>query len=144
MPESIVGVWNLAGIEFRSAPGQVSHPFGKTPSGMLVITRDGHLSLQVMDSRRPRFDSGDVLGATLEEKASAMRGFSAYSGTYDVKGNRLIIHVATSLFPNWVGQDEERTFMLEGDRLEIRTRSVLAGGSEVSAVVIWRRVSRLV
>jgi hypothetical protein len=140
MPASVVGVWTLKAVELRTDGEEVVRPFGSDPRGLLIITKEGHYALQVMSSRRPKFTSGDVFGATLEEKASAMQGFSAYSGTYVVRGNRITIHIGTSLFPNWVGHDEERTFELAEDTLVIQTKSVLAGGRNVSADVIWTRV----
>lgn len=141
--DSIVGVWKLKAVEFRTGGDDVLRPFGANPRGLLIITKEGHFALQVMDPRRPEFASGDVFGSTLDEKASAMQGFSAYSGTYTVHGNRITIRIDTSLFPNWVGRDEERTFELKGDTLDIRTKSVLAGGNAVSADVIWTRVAKL-
>lgn len=143
MPESLVGIWTLQSVEFRVGPNEVRYPFGPKPVGLLVISPDGHLALQVMDPRRARFASGDVLGATTEERASAMHGYSAYSGRYEVQGNRLIMRLETSLFPNWVGQTEERTFEIAGDVLVVRTKSVRAGGAEVSADVTWKRCSGL-
>jgi hypothetical protein len=143
MADSLVGVWSLVAVEFRTASGKLLLPFGPDPAGQLVITKAGHLALQVMDNRRPRFASGDALGSTVQERATAMQGFSAYSGTYRVEGDRLLIHITTSLFPNWVGQVEERTFLFRGKQLLIRTKSVLAGGEEVSADVIWKQVSDL-
>jgi Lipocalin-like domain len=143
MSDSIVGIWSLSSVEFHSGRGEVVHPFGPHPVGQMIASRDGHFAIQVMDPRRPQFASGDVFGATLEEKASAMRGFTAYSGTYEAQGDRILIHIRASLFPNWVGKDEVRSFTLKGDELEIRTKPILAGGSEVSATLIWKRVSRL-
>ena len=143
MGDSVVGVWSLKEMEIRTDAGLVRHPFGLTPRGLMILTKDGHFSLQVMDPRRPRFPSGDLFGSTVQERASAMEGYSAYSGTYRVREGWIVIHVQTSLFPNWVGQEEERSFVLEGDTLQMSTQSVLAGGEEVRARVTWKRVSDL-
>jgi hypothetical protein len=143
MANSIVGIWTLKAVEFRTDDGHVLRPFGLHPRGLMIISRDGYFALQVMDPRRAPFGSGDVFGATLEEKASAMQGFSAYSGTYVLHGNRITIRIGTSLFPNWVGHDEERSFEFKGDTLEMQTKSVLAGGRKVSADVIWTRAAEL-
>jgi hypothetical protein len=143
MPDPVVGVWTLLEIEFRTSTGRIQHPFGNDPVGLLVITKDGHLALQVMDSRRTRLPSGDVLGATSTERAGAMHGFSAYSGTWKVHDQRMTIRIRTSLFPNWVGDDQERDVNVQGDILEMRTKSILAGGEEVSSSVRWKRVSTL-
>jgi hypothetical protein len=43
-----------------------------------------------------------------------VEGFVAYGGRYSFSGDRVIHHVEMSLFPNWVGSDQERTVSLTG------------------------------
>jgi len=140
MSNLLVGVWTLTSFELRTTRGDVSFPFGSNPAGLLVLTEDGYWSVQAMDTRRPRFTTGDVLGGTQEEQAAATRGYVAYAGSYGIHGNRVVVNVRTSLFPNWVGQDQERFFSVEGDRLDLSTRPLLAQGEERTAHLIWERV----
>jgi hypothetical protein len=143
MPDSVVGVWTLLSVEFRASTGRMSHPFGPEPIGLLMVTKDGHLALQVMDPHRDSLPSGDALGATAAERANAMQGFSAYSGTWKIHENRMTIRVRTSLFPNWVGHELQRDVELKGDILQMKSTSILAGGEEVASTVRWKRVSTL-
>jgi Lipocalin-like domain len=48
--------------------------------------------------------------------------------------------VELSLFPNWVGSDQERLVELRGNRLRLSTRPVLLGGVQQTAHLIWERV----
>jgi len=48
--------------------------------------------------------------------------------------------VALSLFPNWVGVNQQRLVELRGDRLTLSTRPMLLGGTQQSAHLIWERV----
>ncbi len=48
-----------------------------------------------------------------------MEGFVAYAGRYSFRGDRVIHHVELSLFPNWVGTDQQRWVELAGDRLTL-------------------------
>jgi hypothetical protein len=43
-----------------------------------------------------------------------MEDFVAYAGRYSFHGDRVVHHVELSLFPNWVGSDQERWVELAG------------------------------
>jgi Lipocalin-like domain len=90
---------------------------------------------------RPPFAAGDLLGGTTEEKARAVEGFVAYAGRYSFHHDRVIHHVELSLFPNWVGSDQERLVELAGDRLTLSASPLLAGKRQVPRLV-WERVPR--
>jgi hypothetical protein len=49
--------------------------------------------------------------------ARAVEGVVAYAGPYRFHGDRVIHHVVLSLFPYWVGSDQQRRVELAGDRL---------------------------
>ena len=140
MPNPLVGVWTLESFELRGSLGEAGYPFGRDAVGLLLLTDDGYWSVQVMDARRSPFAAGDVLGGTPEEQAAATRGYIAYAGRYEIQDDRVTVNPHTSLFPNWVGQNLERFFAVEGDRLDLRTRPLLAQGEERTAHLIWRRV----
>ena len=51
----------------------------------------------------------------------------------------MIHHVELSLFPNWVGTDQQRSVELSGDRLILSQPLLLAGTQQVPRLV-WERV----
>jgi len=53
----------------------------------------------------------------------------AYAGRYTFHGNRIIHHVELSLFPSWVGTDQERSVELAEDRLTISASPLLLAAS---------------
>jgi hypothetical protein len=53
----------------------------------------------------------------------------AYAGRYSFSGDRVIHHVELSLFPNWVGTDQQRSVELSGDRLILSARPLLLAGT---------------
>jgi Lipocalin-like domain len=136
----VAGTWALRTFEFRSRRGAVSQPFGSHPKGLLVITSDGHWSVQVMDPRRRPFSRGDLLEGTPDETYQAVRGYIAYAGTCERYGNRIVVHVTTSLFPNWVGKEQERTFHIVGDQLDLTTKPFLQAGERRTGHLIWKRI----
>jgi hypothetical protein len=51
--------------------------------------------------------------------------------------------VHMSLYPDWIGADQERLVDLRGDRLTLSTRSLLLRGIQQTAHLTWERVSTL-
>jgi hypothetical protein len=43
-----------------------------------------------------------------------VEGFVACAGRYTFHGDPVVHHVELSLFPNWVGSDQERSVQLAG------------------------------
>lgn len=137
--DDLVGTWRLVAYEVRSEGGEVSQPFGTDTLGYLLYGADGHMSATVMRPGRPTFGAGDLLGGTTEEKVKAAEGYISYCGTYRVAGDRVVHHVELSLFPNWIGGDQERLVSLERDRLTLSTAPFLLQGQRRSAHLVWER-----
>jgi Lipocalin-like domain len=91
---TLVGAWRLASWENQAADGRFS----------VTISRKG----------RAAFAADDLLGGTIPEKEQAMESFLAYAGRYSFLGDRVIHHMELSLFPNWIGRDQERWVELVG------------------------------
>ena len=105
-----------------------------------MYSGDGYMSVAFMREGRPRFTSGDIRGGTVEEKVAAVDGYTSYCGRYKVEGGRVVHHIEVSLFPNWIGESQERSYELEGDRLTLSTPLMLVGGMQLSTHLIWERV----
>jgi hypothetical protein len=69
-----------------------------------------------------------------------MRGLVAYAGRYSFYGDRVVHHVELSLFPNWVGSDQERSVELAGDRLALSASPLLLAGQQRVPRLVWERV----
>jgi hypothetical protein len=48
--------------------------------------------------------------------------------------------VELSLFPNWVGSDQQRWVELTGDRLTLRASPLLLAGKQQVPRLVWERV----
>ncbi len=55
MPHELAGTWQLESWTARDQHGNVEKPFGEQPTGLLVITTDGWMSVQLAASDRPHF-----------------------------------------------------------------------------------------
>jgi Lipocalin-like domain len=49
--------------------------------------------------------------------------------------------VERSLFPNWVGTDQQRSVELTGDRLILSGRPLLLAGIQQVPRLVWERVN---
>ena len=136
----LVGTWRLVSWENRSVgDGEVSHPLGKDAVGYIMYGRDGYMSVAIMRPDRARFAAGDLLGGSAEERARAAETYVSYCGRYEFRGDTVVHRVELSLFPNWVGIEQERLVEVEGDRLTLSTRPILLGGGQRTAHLIWER-----
>src|SRR6267142_2695977 len=88
--------------------------------------------VQMMKSARPAFASDDSAAGTADEVSAAFHGYVAYYGSYRVdEGARVVTHrLAGSLFPNWLGSEQRREIVLEGDRLTLSTPPIPFEGKD--------------
>jgi hypothetical protein len=138
--DALVGAWRLVSWQNQAADGQVNYPMGTDAMGYLLYGADGRFSVTISRKGRARFAASDLLSGTAEEKARALEGFVAYAGRYTFHGDRVIHHVELSLFPNWVGSDQERWVELAGDRLTLSASPLLLAGTQQVPRLVWERV----
>ena len=108
--EKLIGAWHLAHID---SPG----PDGKSvdipqPKGMLIYTRDGHMSVQLMYPKSANAQSNEYV----------QDGYEASFGSYDVDEatHTLTHHVQGSVTRDLlVGKDLPRVYQFSGDGLLI-------------------------
>ena len=104
--DALIGAWHLVRIDAPSADEKVAP--ASPPKGMLIYTRDGHLSVQLMYPKSAKSpDNEYVLG-----------GYEASFGSYDVDVAKHIIthHVQGSVTRDLlVGKDLPRLYQLTAD-----------------------------
>jgi hypothetical protein len=139
----LIGTWRLLSWEIRSVEdGQVTYPLGKDATGYIMYNEDGYMFVAIMAPHRLRFAADDLLSATKEEEAQAEETYVSYCGRYDFLADTVVHHVEMSLFPNWIGGDQERLVDLRGNRLTLSTQALLLRGIQQTAHLIWERVLR--
>jgi len=136
----LIGTWRLIIWETRSVDGEISYPLGKDAVGYIMYNEDGYMFVGITRPNRTKFAAGDLLRGSTEEKVQAAGTYVSYCGQYEFWGDKVVHRVELSLFPNWVGSDQERLVELKGNRLTLSTRPVLLGGVQQTAHLIWERV----
>jgi hypothetical protein len=140
--QQLVGTWRLVSSEFRTSSGAPVYPLGRDAEGLCLISAEGYLSGQLMRRDRPPFASGDQSSGTPEEVRDALEGYVAYFGPFelDPERKRLVTRVEGSLFPNWLGSEQERFYQFEGNRMTLTTPPMAFGDEEFRGLLVWERV----
>ena len=138
-PNPLIGVWKLVSADVITGD-DVSYPLGKEANGYLIYTENGYMSAITTSANRPKFASGDSMRASAEEALEAVKTCVAYSGKYEIRGDKVIHHVAASFLPNWTGGRQERFFVLVDGRLKLSTPPTLVHGKLQIARLLWERV----
>jgi Lipocalin-like domain len=101
--EKFIGAWHLANIT-----GPDGKPVSTAPTGMLIYTRDGHMSVQLMYPKTDNALSNQYVQA----------GYEASFGSYDVEEARHMVthHVQGSVTRDLlVGKDLPRLYRFTTD-----------------------------
>ncbi|MFP5341556.1 MAG: lipocalin-like domain-containing protein [Candidatus Limnocylindria bacterium] len=138
----LVGGWRLRSWVATGDDGSETRPMGDAPDGLLAYSAGGTMIGIMGPGDRPRFATDDVTGGTDEERARAFATFIAYGGRYSVAGDTVIHVVETSLFPNWIGTEQRRHFVLDQDgrRLTLTSPPLVLGGATRIQRLVWERV----
>jgi hypothetical protein len=136
--DDFVGAWRLLSVETRKEDGSL-HKSGKR-TGYLIYSADGFMSVAFMKDGRSTFASGDIRVGTVEEKLEAFDGYVSYCGRFEVDGGIVVHDIEVSLFPNWIGERQERFYEFDRDKLTLSTPLQLVGGISLSTHLVWEKV----
>jgi hypothetical protein len=109
--EKLIGAWRLAWMDEPRADGRLIRITDR--KGMLLYTRDGHMSVQLMLPKSESNVSNDY----------AQNGYEASFGSYDVneEAHTVTHHVEGSVTRGLVGKDLPRLFQFSDGHLLIKS-----------------------
>ena len=136
--DDFVGTWKLVSIDTKKADGSL-HRSGKR-KGYIVYSANGYMSVAFMKEGRSEFAAGDIRGGTVEEKIEAFNGYISYSGPFEVTEDSVYHNIEVSLFPNWIGEKQQRFYEFDGKQLTLSTPLQLVGGMQLSSHLVWEKV----
>ncbi len=107
----LMGAWHLVSMEEPDADGKLSRITNR--KGMLIYTRDGHVSVQLMLPQSESAVSNDYV----------KEGYEASFGSFDVneEAHTITHHVEGSVTPGLLGKDLPRAFQFSDRRLIIKS-----------------------
>ena len=114
-----VGAWRLVWLEEQGADGKIHRA---DCTGLLVYTRDGHMSVQVM-YRNPQAHSQVKTNSAPVQYAQG--GYEASFGTYEIDepAHHFIFHVEGALVRTLIGKDLTRLYEFSGKELIVKSSS---------------------
>jgi hypothetical protein len=114
--DRFVGAWRLAWLEEKGADG--NHRADCT--GLLVYTRDGHMSVQVM-YRNPQANPQAAANASAVQYVQG--GYEASFGTYEIdeRAHNFTFHVEGALVRTLIGKDLTRVYHFSGKQLIVKS-----------------------
>lgn len=140
LTQQIQGSWTLVSI-YNEREGKKTEVFGTNPRGTMILTPDGRFAMILMNASLPKFASNIRTKGTIEENKAVVQGSIAYFGSYkvaDEKENKVNLRIEGSTFPNWDGQDQQRSMTVIGEEMQyINPTPALGGGTNY---IVWKRV----
>jgi hypothetical protein len=135
----LVGTWTLQAADVIHPNGRRERDYGAAPKGVFMVDAQGHYSLQIVRSDRPRFASGDRAMGTSEEYSAAVQGTSTHFGTVSVDSaaHVLTFQIEAASFPNQDGTTQKRAYELTDDVLSYKVAPRPNGDVPIS---VWRRL----
>ena len=113
LSDQFVGAWRLAWLE---QPGADGKPHRIDCCGMLVYTRDGHMSVQLMER-----ESHAAASAGPEQYSQG--GYEASYGTYNIdeRTHTFTFHIEGALVRTLIGKDLPRAYEFSGKQLIVKS-----------------------
>ena len=143
--ERLVGAWKCQSWTLTKAGGEVVHPYGPNPRGLIMFSDSGYVSTNIT---HPDKSITDVDGLSPEQALEhAFNVFSAYCGSYSVDevAKKVTISVTGAMAPEWIGSIQEREYeFLSDGRLQLSvtddgqtSQDAGVGGRNV---LVWERL----
>lgn len=142
--KKIVGTWTL--VELIEVPvngGEITHPMGENPKGLIIYSPDGYMSAQIMNAQRKDFHQEHWTNATPEEYTQEGSTYLAYSGPFKTDDEKQIVShtMYVSLFPNWTGQIQNRIVIFKDGFLHLESEKPFISNSRLMIhKLTWKRV----
>jgi len=134
--DDLSGAWRLVSCVMENvATGEHIPIWGENPNGYLVLTVQGRwIVVQTAQDRKPPHTEPD--------QAAAFRSMLAYSGRYQVNGNKITVKVDIAWDESWIGTEQVRHFRIDDGRLHIEAppqQYANFGDAVMRALLVWER-----
>ena len=145
--EKLWGSWSLKMCDYKSANNVDINNYGNNAKGLLIYTKQGEMSVQIMSEKHSAgfAEQKDRWTRSTAEKARCFDEYLSYFGTYQLFDDHLVHNVVGSLFPEYIGTHQKRFYTMSvdenGDDLLILSTPPLTGDySSFVAVLTWKKI----
>jgi hypothetical protein len=136
--DDLLGVWQMlsAGYEHAETGAPIPSHYGDNPTAFLHYTPGGRMIALIMAGDLPLLGP-DHLTASLEDRAAVHSGTIAYAGRYRMDGDAVLHQVEAATIPDWIGTEQRRYVVIDGDHLTLRSAPQTSGRIITAH---WRRL----
>jgi Lipocalin-like domain len=137
--DRLVGTWRVLSVVTKDqASGAERQPFGPSPVGYLIYTRDGRVMTMMSAAGRPTLPSDRRPSES--ELAAAFMSSAGYAGRYTINGDQIVHQIEVCTLPNWSGVTQIRHLTMEGEKLILSTPTLDTPAiGEVRWSMVWTR-----
>ena len=144
----LLGTWKLISITAIFPDGNIDNEtFGANPIGYITYTIEGKMMVIFSKGDRTLLSGNSASPLTaaihkvpIEERAEAFSTFNSYAGSYTLDGNKVIHHVEIASIPNRIGKSLTRTFVLNGNRVTLKTPPSKSDDTPKIFELTWERI----
>jgi hypothetical protein len=106
----------------------------------MILTADGHYSINLARTTLPKFASNSRTKGTAEENKAVVEGSIFHFGTYTIDdgGKFITFNIKTSTFPNFDGTTQKRALTVKGD--ELTYVPTVSSNAAPPNGVVWKRM----
>lgn len=133
---SLEGTWTLKAAYDLHKDGTKTFGFGPTPTGTLMVDREGHYSLQIYRSNEPTH-AIDAAGVRTDFKPAQIASTHYGEVSLDPATHRVTFRIDHAYNLHWNGTVQVRPYVLSGDELSYQVPP--QPGADTVAVSVWRR-----
>ena len=142
LQEMMRGIWWLLSREDYNEDGElrIDPILGANPVGIISYA-DTHFAAQFM--RRDRSGTGHTMAHTGQNNTSAVNGYDAYFGTYEVneQTGQVKHTLIGSITPANIGMTVVRDLRVAGGTLIIQLATTATDGEPITRTLTWKRIN---
>jgi hypothetical protein len=131
--QAVAGIYTITKIDPTS--------YGENPRGLMILTPDGHYSINLAAATLPKFAANNRLKGTPAENEAVVRGSLFHYGTYTIDdgGKYITFNIQASTFPNFDGTVQKRALTYKDGELTYVPTTASAGTPP--SPVIWKKIN---
>jgi lipocalin-like protein len=141
--DQLLGTWRLESFHLQQEDGEPFYWWGRDVVGRVTFDEEGHFAAQVGRQDRQPLKSDQLIDVTPDDAREAFLGYLAYFGTYvvDEDAGTFTTRVEGSLMPNWVGTEQKRWAIVDGESAVFTAAAVPSPMGTLTPTLMWRRLS---